>query len=458
MKKRNRKRGSIFPKLLVSYFFFILIAVAIIFIWMLLQVLGMPNTDAEQLFPSEMVAEDGTVLTTNMLYQLGGWVERLDDTYRVTEVLGEKQTEDMSYEERQLLELTRTDDENDYQVFWEPYEGGSCLIFYPTDALEIKYTYSLNGMAETKEGSAALAILVALLLLEGIFVSYFIYRKIRIPLKKTVQGMERVTRGEQQVRLSFSAEGEFVEIQSAFNGMIDQLEQKEQEKKKLQDDRDRMLLELSHDLKTPLATIKSTALALEEGVVGVGEQERYFKVIETKTDRVNRMVDDMFTMLKMESSDYHPDFEQVDFGESVRQICAEYYDEVTAAGLEMEIEIPEETILVSADRTLLSRVIANLVGNAAKYNQTGSKIEIFVEKQEDMVCLSVADDGKEIEKEIQSTMFVPFVRGDASRKTTGGTGLGLAIANGIAKKHGGTVTYCYEQGKNQFKFELPLMI
>ena len=108
--------------------------------------------------------------------------------------------------------------------------------------------------------------------------------------------------------------------------------------------KNQMLLELSHDIKTPISTIKSCANALEEGLVPIEKVPEYYHIIEAKADRVQALSEDMFVMLKMDNPDYRINPETVNLCEYLRQLCAEYYDEITEAGFEFIIDIPETQI------------------------------------------------------------------------------------------------------------------
>lgn len=455
MRKNRKKRGGIFFKLVISYFLFSAVAIIVVFGCAYLEVTAIGVGAPVQLVPSCIVMEDGSLGNLDGVYNAGGWVEKLDEEYRIVEVFGEKLTAATSYTERELLVATMQDEvRGDYRAFWEPVEGGSYLFWYPKEAVHVDLTIQLNGIELSAAAKGVLILMFVALIVDGLLVSLYIYGKIRIPLKRIREGMRRVTGGEENVRLSFRTEGEFMEIVDSFNVMVDRLEQEKTEKEKVQKERNQMLLELSHDLKTPIATIKSSAVALSERVVREEDLAYYYDMIARKSDRVNQMADDMFTMLKMESSDYCLDMKQNDFCEIVRQICAEYYEEMSH--FEVELSIPEYEISVMADERLITRTVANLVTNAIKYNQTGSGISIKVCETTEMVSLIVSDDGAEIAENVRENMFRAFVRGDDSRRTTGGTGLGLAIAKSIAKKHGGDVTYCYEKGWNCFRLTLPI--
>ena len=211
-----------------------------------------------------------------------------------------------------------------------------------------------------------------------------------------------------------------------------------------------LLLELSHDIKTPLSTIKGYANALESGLVPEEKKVSYYQTIDKKADRVCSLAENMFLMLKMENPDFHLQLKQVDICELTRQICAEFYEDILTAGLSFEIDIPETPYYVQADEEAMGRVIGNLLSNAGKYNQTGEQVGVLLSVGEEQVELRVWDDGEIISEDLQNTIFDPFVRGDKARKTNGGTGLGLSISKVIVEKHQGTLSYETYQGKNCF--------
>lgn len=348
-------------------------------------------------------------------------------------------------------------------------------MYYPKGAFTITYNFEVGRILTSNVGSEAGAVILLLLLLDLFGVSFYISRKIKRPLNNLISGMKRVEQGEEQVELSMQTEREFVEIQDAFNHMTEQLYAQKAENEKMSKSRQKMLLELSHDIKTPVATIKSYAFALQEGMVPEEDLVRYYQTIAVKADRVNTMSEDLFTMLKMESADYRLELKPLDIAELTRQICAEFYEEITKAGFAFGIEIPEESVRVNGDAGLLTRVISNLLINAKKYNQTGKRIDIVLEIEKrtktldlkepetgprvlddegDVVVIRILDDGMPIEPPMRETMFHAFVRGESARSTKGGTGLGLAIAKAVMEKHGGCISYEERDGRNVFELRI----
>lgn len=461
-KKANQKKGSVFRQLVASYIVFALLSVFLLYLCMFGVLLFVGGGQLETLAPYELVDEDGNICDISSFERLGGWIERLDGSYRVTEVYGEKKDWVTAYSMEELTEYLTTDNlvETDtsasqfrgyLKAVHEDGETAYYLMKIARDTLHMSYTYNV-GMDSQSVRVAVTAVLsfVLLFLLSCLLMSAYLSRKIRKPLKKLTEGMEQVRAGESQVRLDFEAQREFAEIRDTFNMMIGKLDAEKERKQRDEERKNRMLLEISHDIKTPVSTIKSSANALEEGLVKPGELPRYYQMIDRKAGRVDTLVNELFQLLKMEDSGYALQVGQADVCEVLRQVCAEYYEEITGRGLDFWIQIPETPVYAEIDRKEFPRVIENLLGNAAKYNQTGRYAAVEVVRTGGEVEISVWDDGEPIADELRPALFDPFVRGDMARQTNGGTGLGLAIAGKIVEKHGGKLGYVRRDGKNIF--------
>lgn len=156
----------------------------------------------------------------------------------------------------------------------------------------------------------------------------------------------------------------------------------------------------------------------------------------------------------MDNPDYHLSTKKVNVCEFLRKICAEYYDEIKEARYDFIIEIPEEKLIADIDEKLFARVVGNLLSNAKKYNKSGHMIGAVCVQEHEKIRIKVADDGEAIDEMLAEQMFFAFVRGDKTRKSDGGTGLGLAISKIIVEKHGDTITYLRENGKNVFEIHI----
>ena len=297
----------------------------------------------------------------------------------------------------------------------------------------------------------ALFLYICICVLMGLFI-HFIYGK---PLSRINEGIQRIKNGEENVQIHMNGAKEFTDIRDAFNMMSYSLQISKQEKEDQERRKEKMLLNLSHDIRTPIATINSCAQALEDNMISDAEKETYYHIIKHKAERVNELTEDMFAMLKMGDADYTINPEQKDLCEFLRELCIEYYAETENVGVEITANIPDTKVVYHADYKLLSRAIGNLLTNAIKYNLNGSQIEVSMELlDEQWIGIRVCDDGRAIEKDLIPHLFDAFTRGDVTRKSTGGTGLGLSIADAIIRMHGGSIGYRYVDGWNCFEVRL----
>ncbi len=200
--------------------------------------------------------------------------------------------------------------------------------------------------------------------------------------------------------------------------------------------RNLMLTDIAHDLRTPMTTVSGYAKALSDGIVPEDKKEEYLEAIRNKTARMDELIGLLFDYTKLENEDYKLDLRKADICELVRECAAGAYTDIEDAGMEVDINIPEEYYEIRADKAQLSRVITNLIINAVRHNDAGTKIGVFVKRDGTRIRVMVADTGKMIDKEISEHLFEPFYTGDASRSSKGGTGLGLSIASKVANLHG----------------------
>ena len=151
---------------------------------------------------------------------------------------------------------------------------------------------------------------------------------------------------------------------------------------------------------------------------------------------MNDIVQMLFNYVRLDSDGFDLVRAPVDICELVRECAALAYQDVEDAGMEFDIDIPEEKIMVSADKIQMSRVVTNLLTNAVKHNDKGTHIGVKVTSDSDDTRIYISDSGKEIDKELASDIFEPFVMGDKSRSSKGGSGLGLSIARKVVELHG----------------------
>ena len=447
-------KKSIFTKLIGSFLLYAAAMVATFVLCLVLEAALIGEGNPENIMPNSIVDENGNVVNLDIAGKIGGWVEELDESYNVTAVYGEKQSAATAYTAAELLELTSPYGKNEFIGFIiRRGVDKTFLCLYRRSVMSVNTTLIINS-TDINTVPVFGILFLPLAIIEIVLISLYLKKKIKKPLDVIVEGMERLKSGDDSARISVKTEAEFEKIVDTFNVMAENLQREKSEKEQLTRKKNQMLLELSHDIKTPVATIKSYANALEAGLVPEEKIGDIYRIIDAKANRVGKLTDDMFMMLKMDNPEYKINIEALNLSEFLRQLCAEFYDEITGNGFRFEVDIPEKEILAEIDADLFSRVVGNLLSNAEKYNKTGDEISVKLSENNEAITLTVSDNGCEIEKDFADRMFNAFSRGDKARKTDGGTGLGLAIARIIAEKHGGNIGYRRDDGWNVFEVEV----
>lgn len=409
---------------------------------------------------STVVRRDYTRINADDILRAGGWVEILKDG-NVVYVIGTKGDDVNQYDTQSwglssgdnLMQLSANFLDNTYfysTSLFSGRDGGSylCLVKIPRANVERQLNWYFSVLnPRMSAGRVVGAILLgvvgsflALFMLCVFFYSRLTTKKIAAPLDQIADGLARVTQGDLAVRLDFEAEREFAQIRDAFNTLAERLQSAEREKAAMEEEKKRLLMGISHDLKTPVTTVYGYAKALSDGMVTDPErQQRHLHYIRDKAQTMTKLIDDLFQYSALEGTGFQLHCADGDFAEFVRELIAENYLEIENHGVALEADIPEANVPLCFDGAQMGRALTNILGNALKYNPAGTALTVQLTDEGDAVTLVIADDGVGIAPAIRETLFDDFVRGDAERPSDGGSGLGLAIARRIVRMHGGDI-------------------
>lgn len=290
-------------------------------------------------------------------------------------------------------------------------------------------------------------------LVNFIFLSH-VFRSFR-QLKKAIQTLPNRT--FQKVK-DINSPLEFKELADSFNDMSDQLKEMFDSLEESEKDKNLMIAQLSHDIKTPITSIQATTEGMLDGIIRPEEFSYYLKTIRRQTDRLNSLVTELNQVsLDLKEVEEEEVEEVVFIDKLLIDILSEFQFLIDKEHREIAINVKPNMLKVISYREKLSRILLNLVSNAFKYSEQGSSLEIDAMVKQGRLIISVIDEGKGIPEAELGRIFKRLYRVESSRNmATGGHGLGLYIAQELAKQLGGFLSVSSVLGKGScFTLELP---
>lgn len=247
--------------------------------------------------------------------------------------------------------------------------------------------------------------------------------------------------GDYDARVSTDGPGELGELAHTFNEMAAQLKSDVDELRKQEIWRRELIMNVTHDLATPLTAIAGLGEAMVDGInQSYEDYEATGRIIVRETLRLRRLVQDLHVMAKVEAGALRPQLKSLRLAALVDETFAVVATEFERKQVEPVNAISYSFPLVQADADMFTRVFTNLFNNSLHYTPTGGQIMVDAHVQANRVVISVTDTGDGIPEESLSRIFDRFYRADNARQSSiGGSGLGLAIVQAIIEAHDGTV-------------------
>ena len=272
-----------------------------------------------------------------------------------------------------------------------------------------------------------IAIASALFALAG---AVLLSRWILQPLERLRAASASLARGDLSARASESGPRELVELSSSFNEMATNLEQ-------LFDARRQLVAWASHDLRTPLASLRAMVEALEDGLA---EPREYLPAIREQLETLSLLIEDLFELARIDAGVLTLDVRDEPLGDLVSTCLRSLDAEARARNVHLEARLDPSDPAVRIAPDKVERVLLNLLTNALRHTPSDGAVSVVVQPNSDHVVVAVEDTGAGLAPGAAQRMFERFWRDDDSRaRASGGAGLGLAIAQGLVHAHGGTI-------------------
>lgn len=399
---------------------------------------------------SAIIQEDYTRIDSSTVVANGGGVQVVDKNFRVVYTNGVDtiNKSQLSAEEFTMFLTESSGKIYHYDILYQPVGEFWLIVTFPV-SLRLDFSLIYNpdgGSSDFAQVSRVLAV-VAIIYLAILALITFVFSRITAagiitPLRKLADGTRLLREGDYSARVDLRLKNEFAELQDTFNDMAVRIERERSLRKKSENDRRRLILDISHDLKNPLSSIQGYAeLCMQTPDLPTQERERYLQVIHQNSHRANLLLTDLFELSQMDTPEFSIRPVKTDLNEYLRRICGDLVHPFERAGFLYEFDIPEESTFALLDTDRFSRIFQNLSDNALRYNSKGTllTLRLTVENMRAVICFS--DNGSGIPAHLIEDIFNPFVRVEDSRNSqTGGSGLGLAIAKKIAQAHGGDLS------------------
>jgi signal transduction histidine kinase len=270
-------------------------------------------------------------------------------------------------------------------------------------------------------------------------------------------GLIAVGRGRRDVTIETSAHDELAQLAGAANAMIHQLRDEESRRDQSDAARRNLIASVSHDLRTPITSLRLLADAIGDDIVEDAETRRvYLRRMGTHIDALSVLIDDLFELSRLEAGDINWSIEQVPLRELVSETVEAMRVQAEAKGVAVLADVPETLCPARANPEKLQRVLFNLIQNAIRHTPADGSVVVRAESVPSGIEFEVADTGDGIAPEERERVFVAFYRGgtDAAR-TSPGAGLGLAVSRAIVEAHGGRIWLADAVVGTRVRFSLP---
>ncbi len=297
--------------------------------------------------------------------------------------------------------------------------------------------------------------------LAAISFGFFISSALSERIRRLAIGADQITSGDLSVRVEVSGNDELASLATTFNRMVARLQEADEQKRALEQTRRDLIAWVSHDLRTPLASIRVMLEAMADGVVSDPETvQRYLQNTQGEIRHLSRLIDDLFELAQLDAGNTNFRFEPSSLRDLISDTLGSLQAQAEQRRVSLQGQVDDRIDPVVMAPEKIQRVLNNLIGNALRHTPPGGNITVSARLDGDTVRIEVADTGEGIAPGDLAHVFDSFYRGEKSRSRDDqglrGAGLGLAIAKGLVEAHGGRIWVESRLGQGTiFAFTLP---
>lgn len=270
------------------------------------------------------------------------------------------------------------------------------------------------------------------------------------PLRKMNQAALEMARGKLDTQVDVVRKDEMGQLARNLNYMASELSKMEQMRKEF-------VANVSHELRSPITSIRGFIQAMMDGTIPQEGQGKYLQIVFDETNRLNRLINELLDLARIEAGNFDFEPQQFDLNAVIRRVGDRFYPLTNPRNVTMQVP-EEQPLLTYADRDRVEQIIVNLVDNAVRFTPEGGQISLITELSNEKVTVRIRDTGVGMPEDELPYIWQRFHKVDKARTRTkkGGTGLGLAIVKHLIDAFGETITVTSKEGEGtEFSFTLP---
>lgn len=270
-------------------------------------------------------------------------------------------------------------------------------------------------------------------------IAYLFSKRLTRPLHALIDGIKQLAHKKYDVH--YETKGVYKDVFYNVNVLSQELQANETERKKLDRMKEEWIANITHDIKTPLASIQGYAEMIKDKDYDFTEDEmrEYAEIIERKSHYLKDLIEDLNLSTRLKNKKLTLNLKSINIVTLVRNAVIDTLNDARYGNRNIDFRYSDEMIKMDVDEILIRRAVSNLIYNAIVHNEDDVAVQVSVEKEGDFVRIVVEDYGKGIRKEELERIFDRYYRGTNTGELHKGSGLGMAITHDIVEAHGGTI-------------------
>ncbi len=316
---------------------------------------------------------------------------------------------------------------------------GAVLLHIPVDRLHVSLAAVLPQVI--LPGGIALMI--------GAILALLVSRSQIRPIREIDRAVHDFSKGDLSRRVNLHCGGELEQLGNSINHMAEELSN-------LEDSRRSFVANVSHELRSPMTSIKGYIQAMQDGTIGDEDRAVYLGVVLDETNRLTNLVRDLLDLSRLESGKFPMDIAPFDANEMMRRILIRFEQRIDRKNIDVRIEFADDPCFVSGDVSRINQVVSNFIDNAVKFmTDAGGVLTLRTAREDKMIRIAVQDNGPGIAPDDLPHILDRFYKADKAHTAGMGTGLGLSICKSILMQHNSQIDVQSTPGRTVFSFTLP---